>query len=66
MKIFTPLDATETEKKIISAINEHENHIKLISRQYGEALGKINKLEQRITELEKFKREQLMKQQNTF
>jgi hypothetical protein len=66
MKIYTPLDATESEKKLVSAINDHENHINLISRQYGAALAKINRLEQRIKLLEDWKHNELVKQQNQY
>ena len=66
MKIYTPLDATEPEKKLVSAINDHENHINLISRQYGEILSKLNKLEQKIKLLEQWKHNELVKQQNQF
>ncbi len=66
MKLYVPLDATEPEKNLVSAINDHENHIKLISRQHGELLSKINKLEQRIKTLEDWKKSELVKQQNQY
>lgn len=66
MKIYGALDSTESEKKIIEVLNQHDSHISLLSRQHAEDLTKIKKLEQRITLLEKWKNNQLLKERNQF
>jgi len=60
------IDSTDLEKQIIIIINDHNKHINLLSSQHIEDLRKIIKLENKITILEKWKNEQLLKQRNQY
>lgn len=66
MKIYQKLDSTESEKKLIEAVNSLDSHVNLLSRQHAEDLSKINKLEIRIKTLEKWKQQQLLKQSHEY
>lgn len=45
MKVQILIDATEQEKVIVKAINDIDEHLKLISKQYAELLKRVNKIE---------------------
>jgi len=66
MKIYGTLDSTESEKIIIEILNQHDTHIALLSQQHAEELSKLNKLDKKITLLQKWKNDELSKARNQY